>query len=142
MFVYIIGSAIKNEMNVESSFDVSHIRASTINDATGTDFTVIINGHSKSSTIEKRAAIRARINPKIKPSEKPRMILIKLLDIARKNPSSDHMVNSLHITLIGVGKRKSVFTIIADACHTVSDISTANVRLTPLFFNIIEAVTR
>ena len=140
MLVYIIGRTIKNEMKTESSFEVSHISARTIKDATGTDFTVIIKGQSRSSIIGSLAAIIASIIPKTSPDKNPQTILRKLFETAGKKPSSCQIVKSLETTPIGVGKRKLSFTIIAAICQTVKANSTAIVRLKNLFFSIIEIV--
>ena len=135
-----MGSTIKNEIKVESSFEVSHIRARTIKDATGTDFTVIINGHRRSSTIESLAAERASAVPSKRPSKNPDTIFKKLFDMAMKNPSSCHSDNSLAITEIGEGNRNSSLTIIAAICHTASAKITAKTRREVLFCHIIESV--
>ena len=119
-------------MNVESSREVSHIKARTINEATGTDFIVIIKGQSRSSRMGKRAAIKARINPMVSPRKNPATIFTKLLERERKKPSSLHSVNNLAITSIGVGKRNSSFTIIAAICHTPRANMTEGIRFRKL----------
>lgn len=76
MFVYIIGSTIRKDMNTDMFSLDSHIRHSTMNDATGTDFISEKYGHRICST--------AGSLPETKPSSVPAANPIKNPSVIRE----------------------------------------------------------